>query len=176
MKEGRVHSQPGLEAMLDLIHATDGKATTEEIDLAAKRADRKSREEKGDKSEEKFMFYAVLLPEVVNLRNPTAEEDAYLKIDKWITFDESLHLPELSVQIKSSRKAVNFYKEGDPETGRRPDHGFIKWKGMQIVINCGRSIGIREFKSQMEDEIQRITTTLQKNPALLHTIDRMKQR
>ena len=163
-------------AIMDLIGTTDGKATAIEIDVVARMADRKSNEEKGNASENKFMFYAVRLPEVVNLRNASAEEIYFLKIDKWITFDKSLHLPELPVQIKSSRKAVNIYKEGDPETGKRPRPEFIKLNGIQIVINCGKSVGMPEFKSQMTDEIQRITNALHRRPTLIQAIEKINQR
>ena len=172
MENRDVFGQARLEAILIANHEAEGMAPAEILDQVARKAELKAIEDMGEESENRFSVYARRLPIVKSVRNPTPEEDVYRGIDKWILFTENQGLPELPVQVKSSYHDAKRYKYGDPNTGRRPDPCFTRLHGMQIVLNCGRSVKPGTFRKQLHEEMRRIRLTLKGNPSLTKYIQR----
>lgn len=101
----------------------------------------------GIRSENRFDRLALQMPIVKSVRNASPINDAYDGIDKWVEFTPNVNLPPLPVQVKSSDKRVEKYKES---------REFIALCGMEIVINCGPKISKEEFRKQFNSEVQRI--------------------
>lgn len=169
MENRDVFGKARQEAIFDEIHKTEGTATTEVLDLVARKAELKAIENMGEESEGRFIAYARRTDIVKTVRNASPQEDVFRKIDKWITLNEE-GLPELPVQVKSSYRDVRLFKYGNPETGRRPDLGFTKLHGIEIVLNCGRSVKLRTFKKQLHEEIRRVRLMLKGDPSLANHI------
>jgi hypothetical protein len=158
------------DAILDKIHETGGTATSDVLDEAARIAQNRAIEKMGEESERRFVAYARQTDTVKSVRNASPEDDVYRGIDKWITLREDLGLPELPVQVKSSFHDARLYKQGDANTGRGPDPAFTRLHGMEIVLNCGRSVKLKFFKKQLHEETRRIKLMLKGNPSLVNFI------
>ena len=151
------------EAMLDEIHATEGTASSDQLELAAKKAESKSIEEIGDKSEKKFLKYAGRIDIIFAVQNAHPQEDAYKAVDMWIRFKKDEELPDLPVQVKSSFKDVDDFRE---------NFNYLKRRGIEIVINCGPKISEENFYQQFMGEIRRIKVSIKANPRLLNSLKR----
>lgn len=157
MREKGPHENERLNAYFDLIRSTDGKATNEELELAAKRSENVYIQKIGDRSEKKFMEFAKRVDNVKSVFISSYEDDVFNSIDMWVKFNDSLGLPNLPVQVKSSIRGVRDF---------RNENKYIKIKGLEIVINCGPSVTLANFNQQMREEVARIKNSLQSNPSL----------
>jgi hypothetical protein len=158
------------EAILDKIHETGGAATADVLDQAARTAENRAIEKMGEESEKRFVAYARQTDIVKSVRNANPLEDVYRGIDKWISLRDDQGLPELPVQVKSSYGDRKVYMYGDPETGQKPDPAFRRLHGMEIVVNCGRAVKLKDFKKQLHEETRRIKLMLKGNPFLVNFI------
>jgi hypothetical protein len=150
-------------ALLEAIHNTEGTASSEQLEQAAKKAELKSIEKVGDNSEKRFFKYVSRLEGVFFVQTAHPHEDVYKAVDMWIRFKKSENLPDLPVQVKSSFKDVDAFRENP---------NYVKRHGIEIVINCGPKISDEDFKHQFNNEIRRIRASLKDNPSLLDPIKR----
>lgn len=134
--------------------------------LLTKIANRKEKEvvnQIGTESEKRFDEYTKNIKFVKNVSAVHTIENLFLGIDRWISFDKSLSLPELPVQIKSSRGGVNIFKFGDPKKGIDPNPIYTHLSGLIIVINCGQTTTFKGFRSDLLNEANRIRSLLETN-------------
>jgi hypothetical protein len=170
MENRDVFGRARQEAMLDAIRETGGTATAEILDKAAKKAQSDAIEKMGEESERRFNAFARKTDCVKYVRNSSPLEDVYRGIDKWMQLREDQGLPELPVQVKSSYKDVRLYKYGDPNMCTKPDPAFTHLHGIEIVLNCGRSVNLKAFKKQLHEETRRVKLTLKADPSLVRFI------
>ena len=163
VRHGGIFSRERREAILDKIHDTEGMASFDELEQAAKKAESKSIEEIGDKSEKKFLKYAGRIDIIFAVQNAHPHEDAYKAVDMWIRFKNIEGLPDLPVQVKSSFKNVDEFRENP---------NYLKRRGMEIVINCGPKVTEENFNQQFMSEIRRIKASIKTNPHLLNSLKR----
>jgi len=157
MRENSPHESERLNAYFDLIRATDGKATNQELEKAVRKAETIFVQKIGDRSEKKFMEFAKRIGDIKSVFKPSCEDDVFNGIDMWLKFNDTLGLPNLPVQVKSSDRDVNMFK-----TKRH----YIKHAGMEIVINCGPTVSLKMFRNQLTKEVSRIKNALISNPEL----------
>lgn len=137
------------------------------LTIIANKAERNFTDGVGKKSEERFDKFANKIKFVKSVSNAPLLEDLFLGIDKWITFDESFKLPQLPVQVKSSRDGVDLFKYGDIEKDIEPNPTFTRMKGLMLVINSGPSMTLKMFKRQLLCEAKRIKNLLDSGHILL---------
>jgi hypothetical protein len=150
-------------ALLDAIHATDGTASFDQLKQVVRKAEMKSIEKVGEDSEKKFLKYASHLDNIFFVQNAHPQEDVYKGVDMWIRFKKGEGLPDLPVQVKSSFKDVDAFRENS---------NYLKRKCLEIVINCGPKVTEENFKIQFRGEIKRIKASITANPSLLNSIKR----
>ena len=105
----------------------------------------------GIESEIRFQDYTAQLKHVRYTLDGTHEEDIEKGIDFWITHENDMRLPDLPVQIKSSK--------GDAEAFRN-DYRYLERDGMMFVFNTGPSVTFGNFKNQYDKEVARIRKLL----------------
>lgn len=162
-KHGGIFGRDRREAILDTIRDTDGAASSDQLEQAAKKAVSKSIEKVGDESEKKFLKYVKGINNIFFVQNAHPTDDVYKGVDMWIRFKKEETLPDLPVQVKSSFKDVDTFRDNP---------NYIKRKGMEIVINCGPKITEENFKQQFNNEIRRITASIKENPSLINSTKR----
>jgi hypothetical protein len=159
LKHGGIVGFDRRMALLDAIHNTEGTASSEQLEQAAKKAESKSIETVGDNSEKRFFKYVSRLDGIFFVQTAHPHEDVYEAIDMWIRFKKNENLPDLPVQVKSSFEDVDTFRENP---------NYIKRNGIEIVINCGPRISDEDFNRQFNNEIRRIRASLKDNPSLLN--------
>ena len=167
---GRARTDAVLDAIHDSISETGKTPPTDVLDQVGRKAVNKKIEEIGEESERRFVAYARLTDTVKSVRKSKPLDDVYRGIDKWIQLRDTEELPELPVQVKSSYKDVRLYKQGNPNTGEKPDPAFTHLHGIEIVINCGRAVSLKAFKKQLREEVRRVKLTLKGNPSLINFV------
>ncbi len=131
-----------------------------ELTIIANKAELEFTNKLGRESEERFDEYIGKLDIVKNVFNPFGIEDMLLGIDRWIKFDDSLNLPILPVQIKSSNENVKTFIHGDPKKGIGANPAFITFGGFILVINTGESVDFDDFQYHLFKEVERVNRML----------------
>ena len=167
---GRARSEAVLDAIHNSINETGKTPSTDVLDQVGRKAVNKKIEEIGEESEGRFVAYARLTDIVKSVRNSKPLDDVYRGIDKWIQLRDAEGLPELPVQVKSSYKDARLYKQGNPNTGEKPDPAFTHLHGIEIVVNCGRAVNLKAFKKQLRMEVRRVKLMLKGDPSLTNFI------
>lgn len=147
-----------LKVRHDAIHEALLRGVTSDAALTqiANKAELLYTDEIGRESEMRFDEYVQLTKFVENVSIARKIEDVFLGIDRWITFDKSLRLPPLPVQIKSSFEGVNRFMYGCEEEGVEPDPIFQHLYGIMVVINSGPHVTFRGFRTNLLSEVNRI--------------------
>jgi ribosomal protein L36 len=158
-KNGDIFSHARREAILDTIRDTNGAASSDQLEQAARKAESKSIEKVGDESEKKFLKYVKRTKNIMFVQNAHPTDDVYGGVDMWIRFNKEEQLPDLPVQVKSSFEDVDTFRENS---------NYIKRNGIEVVINCGPRISDEDFNRQFNNEIRRIRASLKDNPSLLN--------
>ncbi len=129
-----------------------GVSDPTELKRIGERAKIEAIERVGIESEERYVEYMRKYRRI-KVRDATPYEDVYDGIDKWETYDKSLKLPDLPVQIKSGWT--------DSEEFRK-DPRYKKRFGIFLVFNVGPSVTQNDFDKQHERELARIAGILKK--------------
>jgi len=129
----------------------------------ANRAEEDYTDKIGEESESRFIEYSKNIKFVKSVSDTHPLEDHLLSIDKWITFDKSLSLPDLPVQIKSSYRGVFVFKNGDSKNFIKPNWVYKHLSGLMVVVNCGPLVKPKEFRLQLLKEATRIRELIDTN-------------
>lgn len=129
----------------------EGVTEQEKLDWAAYDAERQFYYKVSRESEQRFRNFSKSHPEIKQIRDSSHEEDVVKGIDDWIEFEDSAHLPDLPVQIKSSFRGVFEFKK---------DRKFRERKDLIIVLNCGPRITQEGYDAQLASELARVREIL----------------
>ncbi|MCX6704829.1 MAG: hypothetical protein NT162_00620 [Candidatus Woesebacteria bacterium] len=151
--------------MLRVLSETGGLATAEQMEEARRRGNTKAIERVGNRSEKAFDEFAFRSCIIKSVINPGPLSDVYDAIDRWILFVDGFNLPPLPVQIKSSQRGVQEFKQGNPNQNIRPNYSFKKLHGLILVLNCGPSSNLDIFDKQLRVEAGRIINAISKDPS-----------
>lgn len=142
-----------LRAVLDMV-AKDPKISTDKLVKAADKAERKITEKTGRRSESRFFEYIFSIDGAKSCLQTAPGTEG---IDSWIICDSKLNLlPILPVQIKSSKKSFEDFKNIDT------NETYKNLGGLILVFNMKDCRSRKGFKTAFNREAEKVREKLKK--------------